>query len=111
QTPARNDQREMLRRANDDLRDRHPARGAQRLPQQRIDFLAGLRRYEVIRRLVELRRNFPCGDESLDIDRLRCLDVGAPEVLVGKHYVLILLVLVALYDVAPFDFLAALLAV
>src|SRR5438552_1600363 len=101
----------MLGRANDDLRDRHPARGAQGLPQQRIDFLAGLRRYEVIRRLVELRWNFSGGNESLDVDRLRCLDIGAPEVLVGKHYVLILLVLVALDDVAPFDFLAGLLAV
>ena len=58
------DRREMLRVAQDELRDADAVRLADRLAQQRVGALAALRRHQVVRRLEEaivdlvgLRRN------------------------------------------------------
>jgi hypothetical protein len=45
-------------------------------------------------------------DERQDVDGLRGLRVGAPEILVGHHHVLVVLVLIALHHLAPGHFLA-----
>ena len=105
------DHREMLRRADDHLRDRDAAALLEGLAQQRIDLLASPAGYEVIGRLEVLRRDFLRRHERLDVDRPCRLDVGAAKVLFGEHDVPVLVVFVALDDVVPRNFLAALLVV
>src|SRR6185312_1193725 len=106
-----NDGRQMLGRANDDLRDGDASGRPQGFAQQCVDLFAAIGRRQVVRRLVILRRDFGGGHEGLDVDRPGGLDVGAPEILIGQDDILIFFVLVAFDDVRPLDFLAALLAV
>jgi hypothetical protein len=68
-------------------------------------------RRKIVGRLEVLGGNGIGRNEREYVNRLRGLDVGALEVLIGEDHVLVLLVFVALDDVAPCDFLAAVLAV
>jgi len=104
------DRGEMLRVAQDDLGDADPTRVADGFAQERIGALGAFPGQQVIRRLeiafIDLFRI----DEVEDVDRLRLLDGGGLEVVLGEDDELVLGVLVALDEVFPGDGLAFLLA-
>jgi hypothetical protein len=76
------------------------------LAMQRVGFFAALFRHQVVGRFKVLRLDVGQVDERQDVDGAAGLGIGAAEVLVGQHHVLLVLVLVALYHVAPGHFLA-----
>ena len=109
--PVRDHGREMLCGTDDDLRDRDAMGALQGFAQKRVHLVAACARCKIVGRLVVFGRNLLFVHECLDVDRLRRLYVGAPEILVGEHDILVLFVFVALDDVLPRDFLAGRLAV
>ena len=92
--------------AQRDRHQRHPVRGLERLPQQRVGLGAGLLRLEVVGLLEQHRVDLVTGHELLDADLATAVRRELLHVLVGEDDHLAVLGLVALGDVGVLDFLA-----
>ena len=102
--------REVLRVAQDELRDADASRLADRFAQQRVGALAALRRHQEVRALEEAIVDVFRLDEGADVDRPALLERRGLEILLRQHDEAAALVLVAFDELVPGDRLVLALA-
>src|SRR5262245_40416765 len=80
----------------------------QRIAQERISFVAALLWLEIVRLVEKHRIDLFLIDEILDVHGLSGFKINALEIFILEHDIFPLLVLVALHDLVPRNFLAVL---
>ena len=100
---------EVLPRLNHYLGDTDFVRVFKRVAQKRVRFIAAFLRLKIVRLVEKHRVDLLLIDEVLNVHRLGGLEINTLEIFVLQNHVLPLLVLIALHDLVPGDFLAILL--